>query len=172
MDIRLASGALIVLVALTAESAQAADVSVSAPRQSTAASGAAARAAVETGQPAAASRKGSLRQSYLRRLAERLPGRSCDPDGPVYVVIQSNPHSTEAFRSDRIELLIHFTHGGAPDEIRVARSTGDPDMDARLADAVCARVRVGSLTATALSDGGWAPLTVRLGDPARGSSLR
>ncbi|MGH8217746.1 MAG: hypothetical protein ACREUT_04145 [Steroidobacteraceae bacterium] len=115
--------------------------------------------------------KTSELQSYLQWRAQRLPGRSCDPDGPVYVVLEPASPMIRDVPSDRTELLIHFTHSGAPDEIRIERSTGDDDTDAQLSEAVCAGVRA-SVAAPEPSDGSWARLTVRLGDPPRSSSAR
>jgi len=109
----------------------------------------------------------SVRQGYLQWRAQRLPGRSCDPDGPVYLVLGSEARAASESYSDRTELLVHFGAGAKPDEIRIERSTGDEDLDARVAQAVCDRLHVRNVDETLPAETGWAQLTIHLSE--RGS---
>lgn len=99
-------------------------------------------------------------QGHLARRAARLPGVSCDPNGPVYQVVGAGGLGSAAL-SGRTDLLVHFGAGGRPDEVRIERSSGDDDFDASLALAVCALgvpqgVQGGPVPA------GWGRLSVRL----------
>ena len=105
----------------------------------------------------------SRQQTVMARHAQQLPGRSCDPDGPIYQVVDANDGGSLPVKSDRTDLLIHFSASGRPDEVRFERSSGDADLDARVAEAVCDRARADPSDSTA--DAGWARLTVRLIGP-------
>jgi len=102
-------------------------------------------------------------QAYLQRRAARMPGISCDPDGPVYLVLEADTPRNAPPSRDHADFLVHFGRGDEPDEVRVERSSGNFDIDARIARTVCDLLKARS------SDGrpangelGWAHLSIRL----------
>jgi len=100
-------------------------------------------------------------QEYLARRAARMPGFSCDPDGPVYQVLGDTQASAEP-PSGRTDLLIRIGVGGRPDEVRIERSGGDPELDAAVALKVCEALAVRDAVPGQLVQGGWVRLSVRL----------
>jgi len=100
-------------------------------------------------------------QARLARRAARLPGVSCDPNGPVYEVLgQVEPGSESS--PGRTDLLVHIGDAGRPDEVRIERSSGDEDIDAIVAFTVCDLFVRQPTQGGQVPGNGWAPLSIRL----------
>ena len=121
------------------------------------------RTALGTTAPDRTAPDATALEAYLTRRARSMPGISCDPEGPVYVVIDQDWAKSSFANSDHADFLIHFGASGKPDEVRIERSSGDADFDAKLARAVCLRARPESTERVSKDGGaGWALLTVHL----------
>jgi hypothetical protein len=101
-------------------------------------------------------------QAHRARIAATMPGVSCDPSGPVYFILGPTAIAQRARLAERADLLVHFTAAGVPDEVRIESSSGDADVDANVARAVCRLAVVDDSDLAATRGPGWGRLSIRL----------
>ncbi len=90
-----------------------------------------------------------------------MPGVSCDPNGPVHQLVGHIEAGAEP-PSGRTDLLVHIGVGGKPDEVRIERSSGDVDVDTRVAVTVCDLLTAQDTQGGPAPAAGWARLSIRL----------
>ncbi len=105
---------------------------------------------------------GELLQVMLQRRASRLPGLVCDGYGTVVEVIDRGNSAPQPM-SASVEFIVRVDTQGLFDEVRIAHSSGDDEVDFKVADYLCNSAKVTERTLPGWNArGGWARLTIRL----------